>query len=320
MSNFPDMVTQFGGVPVGGGRYEAMWGNKVWFVDYDNGRTGKAGLKPVSAGKHLDTAISAASAWDVIYLRPRTPDTSGGDPQHHLPSSTSNYSIASTKHGLSIIGTGFGAGKEKANMTRIQGASGAAASVLTVYAPFVNIENITFKRGSSTAAALLIEGQTSGGSGYAFGTSVNNCAFWKVGATATKGAVYIESAWHTTIANSWFEQCALGIGIGVSGSNTDCTSILGNVFSGLDTTIDADIWTTGGSTITEVFIDGCRFAHDIPALSAGGIKKYIYFATADGTFSNSVIGSETTTIATNCTLSNVDPVNINYSQATNFPA
>jgi len=321
MTTFPDQVFQLGGMPVTSNRYEGMWGNKVFFVDYDNGSANSNGRTPTRAMKYLQDAIDAAGEWDVIYVRPRDPDSSGGDPQHHLPESTTQWSIVYTKHGLSLIGTGLGVGMRQANMTRLQGASTATGSVLTVYAPYTNVENITFKRGSSTGAGLLIEGQTSGGSGYAFDCTVNNCGFWKIGATATKGAVYLESAWHCLVANSHFEECAKGVGVGVSGSSVVGINVIGCTFNGIDTTIDADIYATAGSTITEVLIDRCLFAHDIPALASGNsYNKYVDFATASGLFSNSVIGSETTTIATNCDLSNVDPVNINYSQATNFPA
>lgn len=324
------MATLFSGISAGSSYagthiapgFHGMWGNRVWFVDYDNGQTGNSGERPDDAQKHLQTIIDKAGEWDTIYIRPRDPDTSGGDPQAIIPASTTNWSIASTKHGLSLIGTGIGIGMRQANMTRLQAASGASStSAMTCYAPYVNFENITFRRGGSTGAGLLIEGQTTGGSGYAFNTIVNNCGFWKISATATKGALYYESAWHCLTANSWFEECAKGIGIGVSGSNVVGINVLGCRFNGIDTTIDADIYATSGSTVTEVFVDGCIFAHDIPALSSGNsYNKYLDFATASGIFSNSVIGSETTTIATNCDLSNIDPVNINYSQATNFPA
>ena len=320
MSKFPDGIFQYGGMPVGGGRYEAMWPSaKVYFVDYDNGTTGAGGKSPSNAFKYLDTAIGVASACDVIYVRPRTPDTAGGDPQAHLPSSSSQYSIASTKHALSIIGTGVGTARRSANQTRLQGYSAATGSVMTVYAPYVNIENITFRRGSSTGAGLLIEGQTTGGSGYAFDVTVNKCGFWKLGATATKGALYIESAWHCYVENSWFEECAKGVGYGVSGSNVVGCNVIGCWFNGVDTTIDADIYATSGSTITEVFIHGCNFAHDIPALSSGNsYNKYIDFATASGLISKCWFGTETETIATNMDRSNCDVVDCWFTNTSNL--
>jgi hypothetical protein len=300
--------------------FHGMWGNRVWFVDYDNGQTGNSGDRPDDAQKHLQTIIDKAGEWDTIYIRPRDPDTAGGDPQAIIPASTTNWSIASTKHGLSLIGTGIGAGLPMTNMTRLQAASGASATAaLICYAPYVNFENLTFRRGGSTIAGLKIEGQTSGGSGYAFCTTVNNCGFWKIGATATNAALYYESAWHCLTKDSWFEECAKGIGVGVSGSSVVGIYVNGCTFKGIDTTVDADIYATGGSTVTEVMIDRCLFAHDIPALASGNLyNKYLYFGTASGLFSNSIIGSETNTITSNCTLSNIDVVNVTYAPGTNF--
>ncbi len=319
MSTVPDFLYHLGGVPVNSGRYEGMWGGKVYFVDYDNGDASHNGLSPSGAMKYLQTAIDAATEWDTIYIRPRDPDSAGGDPQHHLPASTTQWSITYTKHGLSLIGTGIGVGMRQANMTRLQGASTATGSVLTNYAPYTNFENLTFKRGSSTGAGLLIEGQTSGGSGYAFNVTVNNCGFWKLSASATKGALYIESAWHNLVANSWFEECAKGVGIGVSGSSVVGINVIGCTFNGIDTTIDADIYATSGSTITEVLIDRCVFAHDIPALASGNLyNKYIDFATAGGLISNSAFGTETETIATNMDRSNCDVVNCWFTNTTNL--
>jgi hypothetical protein len=321
ISSFPGLVTQNGG-QVLSPNYCGMWGNKVRFVDYDNGTTGSVGETPDAAAKNLQTVIDSCSEWDTIYIRPRDPDSAGGDPQAILPASTTNWSITYGKHGLSLIGTGLGVGMRQANMTRLQASTTVqATATMTCYAPYVNFENLTFRRGGGTLAGLKIEGQTSGGSGYAFNTVVNNCGFWKIGATATQGALYYESAWHCLTANSWFEECAKGIGHGVSGSSIVGINVIGCTFSGVDTTIDTDIYATGGSTISAVLIDRCLFAHDIPALASGNLyNKYIDFATASGLISNSCFGSETETIATNMDRSNCDVVNCWFTNTTNlFP-
>ena len=99
MSTFPDGVFQYGGQPVGGGRYEAMWGSKVYFVDYDYGTEGAGGLKPSDPCKYLQDVIDKANPWDVIYVRPRDPAyADGGGANYHLPESTSNWSIPYTAY------------------------------------------------------------------------------------------------------------------------------------------------------------------------------------------------------------------------------
>ena len=274
------MATLFSGIGAGASYagshiaadFKGMWGNRVWFVDYDNGSTGNSGDRPDDAQKNLQTIIDKAGEWDTIYIRPRDPDSAGGDPQAIIPASTTNWSLPYTLHGVSLIGTGIGVGMRQANMTRLQASATVNATPgFLCKAPYVNFENLTFRRGGSTKSGLRIEGQTPGGTGYAFNCTVNNCGFWKIGATATEAAVYIESAWHNLIKDCWFEECAKGVGIGVSGSNVVGINVIGCTFNGIATTIDADIYATSGSTITEVLIDRCLFAHDIPALDSGHI-------------------------------------------------
>jgi len=203
-------------------------------------------------------------------------------------------------------------------MTRIQGASGTTTATFTVKAPFVNLENLTFRKGSSTVAGLKIDAYQTN-SAYAFNVTVFGCAFWKIGlAGAGAGGLVIDSAWHTVVDSCWFEACRGGIAIANNESNTDGFTCVNTVFNGLDTDIDFDIYTSG--TLTTVLIDRCIFAHDIPAYTGGSVLKYISFATATGLFSNSVIGSETNTIATNCSLSNIDVSNVTYAPGTNFTA
>jgi hypothetical protein len=319
MTTFGDMVKQFGGVPVAQNNFAGWWGRKVYFVDYSGGTVGADGTSIDHPAKYLQTAIDNASAWDTIYIRPATPDTAGGDPDKHLPAASTQWSITSTKHGLQLIGTGFGGGRVRANMTRLQGASDATGAVMTCHAPFVNFENITFRRGSSTTAGLLINGQGTGTTGgYAFDVSVKDCGFWKIGYQATKGAVAIDSAWHCWVDGSWFEECALGVGYHVTGSNVVGANVVNSVFIGVDTTVDADIFQPSG-TITEVFINRCVFAHDIPALAANNLyNKYIDFQTASGIISNSAFGTETETIATNMDRSNCDVVNCWFTNTTNL--
>ena len=152
------MVTQFGGVPVGGGRYEGMWGGTVYFVDYDNGGSGTVGYKPSDAGKYLDDAISAATTNATIYIRPRSPELGtqgagpywGGDPGDITPKTAStNWTIAYTKYGLSLIGTGTGVGTSAASRTCLQGdATITSTPVFTVNAPYTTFENLGIKLGA----------------------------------------------------------------------------------------------------------------------------------------------------------------------------
>jgi len=284
-----------------------MWGNKVWFVDYDNGTTGGEGDKPSAACKYLDTILAKAGEWDTIYVRPRDPDSSGGDPQSVLPvSTTANYVIPYTLHGLSIIGTGVG--ENAAYSCRIQGASGVTTATVLVNAPFVNIENLCIRKGSSTAGSLKFFADAS--TGFTFGASASNCHFRLGGTTATAaGAVVIESAWYTVINGCTFSACPVGIGIGASQSVPQETVIKNCIFNGGASAIDADIVSSGA--VTRILVDRCVFDHAVPAEASGTAVRYIKFAAAStGLVSNCATGAVDPTVADNMTLNGVLYTNI----------
>ena len=299
MSTFPDGLYQFGGMPVGGGRYEGMWGGKAWFVDYDHGTTGAKGDKPDAAQTNLQTVIDGASEWDTIYIRPRAANTTTGDPQAILPASTSNWDVPYTLEGLSIIGTCPGNSRHSANATRLQGSATVNATpVFYAKAPYMSFENITFRRGGSTLCGLRLgEGSTP----FAFSSTVNNCLFWKIGSTATQGALQTNS-WHNSILNSHFEECYIGIYLYANDSNPVGTVIRGCSFGSTASAVAADIYSD--NSVLSTLIDQCVFSHAIP--SGGAPNMYIYFTAAStGLFSHSYLGAADPTIGTNTTLNGI---------------
>jgi hypothetical protein len=303
------MATLFTGISAGASYagthispdFNGMWGNRVWFVDYDNGQTGNSGDRPDDAQKNLQTILDKAGEWDTIYIRPRDPDSTGGDPQAILPASTSNWDIPYTLHGLSIIGTNPGNSKASANATRLQGSATVNATpVVYAKAPYLTFENITFRRGGSTLTGLKIG---TGSTPYSFSSTLNNCLFWKIGSTATAGALNLNS-WHNNILNSTFEECYCGIYLDSAQSNPVGTVIKGTAFVGLGSTISADIYCSNSTLST--LIDDCRFTHTIPTGGATFGNLYINFVGAStGLFCNSFMGAADPTIATNTTLNGV---------------
>jgi len=303
MSNFPDMVTQFGGMPVGGNRYNGMWGGTVWFVDYDNGGVGAVGRKPSDAGKYLDDAIAAAGPNDTIYIRPRSPELGaggagpyyGGDPGDILPKSTSNWTIPWTAYGLSIIGTGSGVGQARASVTNLQGASGATTAVVSLNAPFCSIENIGVKTGSSTTA-LIKQKMADDSVTQAFHNSYYNVWFRNTGSSP---GLIIDSGSYDVVEGCTFSGCAYGV-IYQSYNAVPVAQVLSN--SNFDNTAAGsydDVSSTGG--LTRALITGCNFNHAEP--SGGGHSKYIYMATTStGLISSCYTGSSDATVATNFTL------------------
>jgi hypothetical protein len=71
MSDFPDMVTQFGGVPVGGGMLPIMSADaKAFFVDPVHGKTTNDGKSPKRALTTVQAAFDKTTSGhgDVVYL------------------------------------------------------------------------------------------------------------------------------------------------------------------------------------------------------------------------------------------------------------
>jgi hypothetical protein len=313
MSTFPDGLFQYGGQPVGAAdNVSLMWGGDVWFVDYDSGTTGSLGTRPDDAQKNLQTILDKAGPWDTIYIKPSAADTTGGDPASILPASTSNWTVPYTAEGLSIIGTGGIGSKASANATRLKGSATVNATpVMYAKAPYMTFENLTFQRGGSTLSGLKLG---TGSAPYAFSSTVNKCVFWKIGSTATAGALHINS-WHNNILNSYFEECYIGINLDASEANPTGMVIRGCVFGEAAASVSRDITSSG--SVLSVVIDNCVFAHAQP--SAGGGNLYIYFGAAStGIISNCQLATATSTIATAMTNNGVLLANVTYAPGTNM--
>jgi hypothetical protein len=295
-----------------------MWGNKVWYCDYANGSSDKDGSSPSQACSNLQTLLTKAGNWDTIYVRPDNPDVGSGegDPGA-IVAGTANWTLSSGKEGVAIIGTGRGHGRSAPYQTRLQGsASVLATPVLYIKSPFVTLENLSFKRGGSTDSGVTLYS----GENYpqVFGATVYNCLFWKIGATATNGALNINSSWHCDVIKSYFMECARGIVIDAAQSEVVGTTIQGCQFLGGTATIDADIQAPG--TPLETVIDSCIFGHEIPSLSAGTIKLYINLegSGCTGSISNNVFHTATGTITSCVDGGNALLVNNWYVTSTNL--
>jgi hypothetical protein len=175
----------------------------------------------------------------------------------------------------------------------------------------MTFENLTFQRGGSTSSGLKLG---TGITPYAFSSTVNKCSFWKIGSTATGGALHINS-WHNNILNSHFEECYNGINLDASQANPTGMVIRGCVFGQTASAVSCDISTSGSALA--IVIDGCVFAHAQP--SGGSPNLYISFGAAStGIISNCVLATATQTIATAMTNNGVLLANVNYAPGTNM--
>src|SRR4030042_3857713 len=72
LTNFPKGVSSFGIPIIGSGPgYGMDYGSTVYFVDDKNGSDSNAGTSPEAAFDTIGAAITAANAWDVIYIAPK---------------------------------------------------------------------------------------------------------------------------------------------------------------------------------------------------------------------------------------------------------
>jgi len=309
MSVFPDKVYEFGGKPVSGG-YGGMWpAETVWFVDYDNGTTGAGGKKPSNAFKYLDTALSNALHGDVIYIRPRAPEAGaagagpyyGGDPGDITPQvAATNWTIAYTQYGISLIGTGAGHGHSAMQQTNLQGGTSTSTPVLKINAPYVSIENLGIKPGSSTTG-LISQNFLDDTVYQAFANSYYNVWFRNVDAKAGY-SLRIDSGSYDNVTGCYFTGHAMGISIYATSAATARLVIRGCDFETLAGTATGEIASNGA--VYRILIDRCVFNHGVP--TGGSPNKYIYFAsTSTGIISDCYTGSADATVATNFTLNGV---------------
>jgi hypothetical protein len=300
MSIVPDQLFQFGGAPVtsGGSNYYGWWKSDTYFVDYDNGGTNSIGKNDIDApAKHLAVAIADAGKWDVIYVRPRDPDTSGGDSNYITPASATNWNVPHTSYGLAIIGTGIGLGRHgQAYNTYLRGhASVTTGSVLHLEAPFATIENLAFHRGGGTSTGIVLIKPDATATASSFSASVNNCLFrFGNGSSVANSALVIEDSWYSSVYNSTFYRNRRGIGLNANNSTIRATTIKGCVFEGAAGDIDNHI--SSNSSATYITIVDNVFMQAIP--TKGSNDYYIDFGagtTCSGIISNNVFGTTTTT-------------------------
>jgi len=151
------------------------WGT-AWYVDGTNGDDTDTGLGPSNAKATIQSAVTAATGGDVIYIRPLTFDDDYGFNRY-----TEDVEVAS---GISS-GTFVNAGMSLIGVTR-PGATGdflgvrwthETATALTNNAPALALENIGFFSESATYGVHLVHDGATGTKQGSQGTSFFNCAF-----------------------------------------------------------------------------------------------------------------------------------------------
>jgi hypothetical protein len=301
MSVAPDMLQQFGGVPVGSDhRFEGWWGAKTFFVDYDYGSAGANGDSMNAPTKHLRVAIANASEGDTIYMRPRdyASGTYGEDPQVIQPDTAANWTTIA-KPNLSIIGTGKGMGHASAHKCWVQGYSGVATGIINLYSPGCVVENLRFQLNTSNIAHIY--SQNSGTTNYNGGneTIINNDFH---DGSSTAPAVKLDSTWQMSIVGNRFLNCDMGIYVKSLYSVPQIFHVWDNQFIITGAELYSDLYADGGIKRFLAY----RNYHAAVQPSGGGQSKYYSFgATSTGAIEGCVFAAADTTDTNLFTLNGV---------------
>ena len=302
MSGTPDILTQFGGQPVGADhRFDGWWGGKVYFIDFDNGTAGATGLNDMAdPGNDMQRALDDEAAADAsIYVRPRAfaAGTYGEDPQQITPSSddAENFHVDKARKNLSLIGTGKGLGHAAAHKCWIGGYGALVTPVLDIRSPGCVIENFRAQP-SNTATSGIFYTKNAGGIWDGGNTTFINNDFH--GAN-TSGGIYCDSPWQMHIVGNRFLNNDVGILVQSLYSVPQIWQIRDNDFIGITSEVQNDIYATGG--IKRLVCTNNEHTCGIPAL--GGTNVYIKMGAAStGAVTNSRFGAEGTTDTTFMTL------------------
>lgn len=295
MSTFPDQVRQFGGAPVGTG-YGWKQGAKSWFVDGSSSTpgTGETINYPLAT---IGAAITAASAHDVIYIAPKTWTTTPDSYPGLNTSYAESNSIAYAKAGLAVVGVANQSVRGIPHGVVIRETADATTANMKVYAPMCAFENLCFERGGSETGGQLV---FQGGTGETYegnAATVYNCYFFyaygTTGPGTIAGAVMADQIWGLTVDSCYFLGCRGGIYFQSGGATAGSFIARNNVFASRNLTaseIDFDIYVyTQGAAC--VLIADSHFAHLIPSLTGGTIKKWIAMSDVrQGLISNCYLG------------------------------
>lgn len=273
---------------VGDGRFSSPWNTHI-FVDYDNGSDSNDGQSPDGAKKTIQGAVTAATAGDVIYVRPR-PYTLGTGFARYTEDvvvtlgGVGGSGVTATNANMSIIGiTQRGAAATDFLGVRWKFAT---ATPLTVDAPCLHVENIGFFVEDATYAInLRCNGATRTQEGTT-GFSIYNCAI------KGDGKLYANGGNEISIVGCRFQAKYDGTtgGINLVGSANQCarTIIKNCEFIGGNAFNMATAPITTAAPQYDLFIRDCYFSVDtdtvymnIAGTTNTGLVANCYFASAD---------------------------------------
>ena len=179
MTTFGDQVYQYGGAPVGGGRFSSPWATH-YFVDAINGTANGAGTRPDKAFSTIQAAVTKATGGDIIYIRPKAYTLGTGFARYIedvtlTQGGTTGSGQTATNARISLIGiTPQGVSGEMLGVRwKVSATNGTN---FTVQAPGTHIENIGFFNEEATGRNIYFQsGMAARTYGGGDGSSLYNC-------------------------------------------------------------------------------------------------------------------------------------------------
>ena len=290
------------------------WGNKIypedlaignpwanfWYVDADNGsdsaNNGKSVDKPTAT---IQQAVTNSARGDVIFVRTRAMATGATDPVSY----TENIVIPADKDGLSIIG--IDTGRTQGGLPQLKVGDTTTQALLTVRAPGCYIANLGFNGTGATGGGILLDDD--GSTKTAFGTTIENCHFKNcVGTTATDattgGAIKLAGApWQILIRGNRFYKNVGDILSVSTYSDFQDVVIEDNIFSGQAANVDCNIYTVAGGAGNLGLVIRNNVFQQLPAITSGAVKRYIYATGCTGMVVGNYFGCQTSTTGTELT-------------------
>jgi len=265
----------------------------AYYVDYIYGSDNNSGRSPSRAKQTIQAAVTAAGAWDTVYVFRRTSEATGTDPYNYAET----IIIPRANEGMSLIGVG--AGRTQGGWPQIRKGSGSTA-LLTVRAPGCLIANLGFNASSSTGGGILLD-DDAGATKTAFGTVIQNCHFKNcVGSTATNSATGGAIQWSTNgqanqvliRGNRFYKNVGDIVLLGTSNAVPQDVVIEDNIFSGPAANVDCNLYLAGGTGMNGVIIKGNYFTAK-PALSSGVNNKFMVLTGCVGLLANNYFATLT---------------------------
>jgi hypothetical protein len=260
------------------------------YVDGTFGDPANDGLSKGSAKKTITQGIAVCPAGGEVVIYPKYITAGATDPVDYAE----NVVITPDKAGITLRGVGS---RTQGGLPQIKKGSGALPQI-TVQAPGVTILGLGINGAGATGGGILID--SDGATKDAFGLAILGCHFKNCKVSATDGSLGGAINWHANggswsvliAGNRFYKNIADIVLLGTALTVPQDVVIEKNLFSDA-ASADINIHLGNGSGMNQVNIDNNVFP-GLPALSAGGTKRFMNLAGCVGSLTRNMFGGAAT--------------------------